>query len=104
LFFNIHNVSTIVAEPGNNAVYYCYLFGKSVETYTEKRLSTFVDFTDVYSSFLMNLLSESLAIRTYSIKMQTYETNKEWANFIETLAKLMKAILNFESATAKSKT
>jgi hypothetical protein len=103
IFLNIVNASTIAAEPANKAFYYCYRFLDSVETYTKKRIDTFVDFTDVYSSFLVNLLSESLAIRTYTVRLTDYENSQNWVSFTETFAQLFKAILNFESSTASAR-
>lgn len=46
-------VSTEVANSFQN----CYLFGNSVYNVANKRIQTFADFTDFYTSFLFNLLS-----------------------------------------------
>jgi hypothetical protein len=41
-------------------VYNCYLFWADVKDYIKTRKETFIDFSDVYTSFLFNLLAESL--------------------------------------------
>jgi hypothetical protein len=66
--------------------------------YTKERQSTFVDLQDWYTSFLFNLLAESIQIRTYSIDLATYQADEDWESFQETLANLMRVCLDFESS------
>ena len=57
-----------------NSVYNCYLLTNSVVGVVTTRITTFVDFTDYYTSFLFNLLSESLSIETIATNLGTYYT------------------------------
>lgn len=57
------NITGIIAKNFADSIYYCYLFENSVEVYTLQRWSTFVDVNDLYTSFLLNLLSKSLQIK-----------------------------------------
>ena len=56
----LFNLSLIVGGNMANGILNCYLFEKSVEEVVTFRISQFTDFTDVYTSFLFNLLSQSL--------------------------------------------
>jgi len=66
------NVTGIIGKNFANTILNCYLFTSSVVTYTNQRISRFVDFEDVYTSFLFNLLAQSLTIRTYATNLITY--------------------------------
>jgi hypothetical protein len=68
----------------------------------QTRLSQFADFSDVYTSFLFNLLSESLKVKTLAQNMQTAQTDKDWVNFYKYLATLIRTIFSFESSNAMS--
>jgi hypothetical protein len=58
--YQMFNITGVIGGDLNNAIYYCYLFENSVELYTLQRWSTFVSIQDFYTSFLFNLLSQSL--------------------------------------------
>lgn len=83
-----------------NGILNCYLFEKSVDEVITFRISQFTDFTDVYTSFLFNLLSQSLQIKNLATTMATAQTNSNWALFVESLAKLIRIIMDFESSNA----
>lgn len=69
------NVSYIIGRNYANTFLNCYLFGKSVKDYTQKRISRFVDINDVFLSFTFNLLSQSLQIRAYSTNLEIYQNS-----------------------------
>jgi len=55
--------TNIIGNQFNEALYYCYLFTADVRNeYTERR-ERFVNFGDIYLSFIFNLLANSLQIR-----------------------------------------
>jgi hypothetical protein len=83
--------------------YYCTLAGDQAITYNEEKWEEFVDINDIYTSFLFNLLEESLSIKSTAEDLSTYETSSDsnkWVNFYSELATLVYLILDFESATA----
>jgi hypothetical protein len=44
----------------NGSIYNCYLFGNSLYTVSAAKFQSFQGFSDVYTSFLFNLLADSL--------------------------------------------
>jgi len=52
-----------------NSFYNCYLFASSVEKVSTARIAKFSDFTDLYTSFLFNLLAQSLSIRNLAVSI-----------------------------------
>lgn len=56
----------------NEATYNCYLFGVSLKDVSTTKMATFLNFEDYYTSFLYNLLAESLQIRSYALELTTY--------------------------------
>jgi len=68
----IYYTSQVISTEVANTYYYCYLFGASVESVVNKRLDTFVDFSDLYTSFLFNMLSNSLQIKTIATNINKY--------------------------------
>jgi hypothetical protein len=53
-------VGGVISNEFGPYIYNCYIFWADVKDYIKTRKETFVDFSDVYTSFLFNLLSESL--------------------------------------------
>lgn len=91
-------MSTEIAD----SFYYCYLFAKSVDKVATQRLNAFIDFTDLYTSFLFNLLSNSLAIKKIATNIKTYSDAGKYAELSGEVAKLVRIMLDFESSTASS--
>ncbi len=60
----IYYTSQVFSTEFASSYYNCYLFSASVEKVVTTRLNTFSDFADLYTSFLFNLLSNSLQIKT----------------------------------------
>lgn len=56
----VYYSSQVFATEFANSYYNCYLFSASVQKVVTTRLNTFSDFADLYTSFLFNLLSNSL--------------------------------------------
>jgi hypothetical protein len=53
----VYYVSQVMSTEFANSFYNCYLFASSVESVAAARIAKFSDFTDLYTSFLFNLLS-----------------------------------------------
>lgn len=100
----IYYASQVVSVELANSVYYCYLFGSSIDTFVTKRISTFADFTDFYTSFLFNLLSQSLSIKTLAGKIQTDTTNSNWVDLSFQVSTIIRLILDFQSSNAEGLT
>ena len=66
-----YNISLIISGDFANSFLNCYLFETSFVSFWEQRISSFAGFTDFYTSFLFNLLSNSLLIRTLTTGMNT---------------------------------
>jgi hypothetical protein len=96
------NITGVIGGDFDNTLYYCYLMENSVETYTLQRWSTFVDINDFYTSFLFNLLAQSLQIRAYSLSLTTYQNNADWPNFVLYMARLARICLDFQSSNSGS--
>jgi hypothetical protein len=45
-----------------------------------------VDLTDVYTSFLFNLLSQSIKIRTLTMNIEKAQKAKDWPAFVKYIA------------------
>jgi hypothetical protein len=57
----------------DETMYNCYLFGVSVYDVSTTKFAEFLGFEDYYTSFLYNLLAESLQIRAYALELTTYQ-------------------------------
>lgn len=96
------NVTGVVGGPFATSLYQCYLFMDDFEDYTKTRMSQFKDFIDIYTSFLFNLLSQSLQLKSYADNIAKYETQGNMYSYAETLAKIIRTVLDFESSEASS--
>jgi hypothetical protein len=54
------NITNIISNNYNNAMYDCYLFANSVSEQSIYWLGLFGNMTEVYTEFLLNLLANSL--------------------------------------------
>jgi hypothetical protein len=96
--------SRVVSTEFANSFYNCYLFTNSIDNIVTTRLTTFADFTDFYTSFLFNLLSQSLSIKTIATNINNYWTASKWPEMCGQLATLFRIIIDFESSNAASLT
>ncbi|CDW77793.1 UNKNOWN [Stylonychia lemnae] len=94
------NVSNIISRNFANTFSNCYTMTANFQSQTAVWLDSFVDFSDVYTSFLFNLLSQSLKIRSLSTNIQTSQTSKDWVTFSKSIAQLFSIIFDFESSNA----
>lgn len=96
-------IADIIATEFSDFYYYCSLTVYQVEEYNQEKWGEFVGINDIYTSFLFNLLEESISIRNTAEDLEQYENDKDWPNFASELATLVYLVLDFESATAASK-
>jgi hypothetical protein len=61
---NAYNMSKIIAINFADSVLNCYLYSDALNTAGVKWVSSFSDFTDIATSFIFNLLAQSLKIRS----------------------------------------
>jgi hypothetical protein len=99
----IYYSSQVFATEFADSYYNCYLFSASVEKVVTTRLNTFSDFADLYTSFLFNLLSNSLQIKTITTNIQTYSNSGSYSDLYGEFAKLFRIMLDFESSNAASR-
>ena len=99
----IYYSSQVFATEFSDSYYNCYLFSASVEKVVTTRLNTFSDFADLYTSFLCNLLSNSLQIKTITTNIQTYSNSGSYSDLYGEFAKLFRIMLDFESSNAASR-
>lgn len=99
----VYYSSQVFSTEFANAYYNCYLFSASVEKVVTTRLNTFSDFADLYTSFLFNLLSNSLQIKTITTNIQTYSNSGSYSDLYGEFAKLFRIMLDFESSNAASR-
>jgi ABC-type uncharacterized transport system YnjBCD permease subunit len=97
-------VSQIVSTEFANSFYNCYLFSNSVQKVATTRLATFADFPDFYTSFLFNLLSQSLSVKTIATNINNFWTQGKWPEMCGEFAKLIRIIVDFDSSNAASLT
>ena len=90
-FFVSYSISTDFA----NSFYNCYLFGKSIYKVEAKWVNTFSNFADLYTSFLFNMLSNSLAVKTLFTNIETQWTNQQYPEFAGSVATLIRIICDF---------
>ena len=63
----------------------------------ETKIANFVDFGDVYLSFIFNLLSNSLQIKVSSETMVTAVKLSDTVSLVKNIAKICRIVLDFDS-------
>ena len=76
----------IIGNEMNDSWFYCYQWGNDVYEVYQTKADNFVDFGDVYLSFIFNLLSNSLNIKTSTENMIDAREDHDTAKFIKNLA------------------
>lgn len=86
----------------NEAWYKCFLFWDDLsDTYLTK-WEEFNDFGDVYLSFIFNMLSKSLIIKTQTESMIDSYSVHDTEVFVRSLAAVLKSVIDFDSYTSVS--
>lgn len=98
----VYYASQVMSTEFANSFYNCYLFASSVESVAAARFAKFSDFTDLYTSFLFNLLSQSLSLRNLAVSIQDNQEAGAYAEMAGNIAKLLRIIVDFTSSNAAS--
>ena len=69
--------TNIAGNQFNEALYYCYKWQYAVKEEYKERKERFVNFGDIYLSFIFNLLSNSLQIREATNTIRTSNNEEE---------------------------
>lgn len=96
----IYYTSQVISTEFANSFYNCYLFTSSVNKVVNTRLNAFADVPDIITSFLFNLLSNSLQIKTITTSIKTYSAEGKNPELWGEFAKLFRIMLDFESANS----
>ena len=57
----------------------------------------------MYTSFLFNLLANSLKIRSIAVTLQKAQDDKNWVDFTKSMASLLRICVDFSSSNAEGK-
>lgn len=97
----VYNFTQFLGNEFTNAIYYCYSFAYSFEFVVRNRLSLFSDFEDLWSSFMFNLLSNSVSIKNIGVNLNNYLKDETIAGrgplAAGEIAKIFRLVLNFQS-------
>jgi len=77
--------------------FYCFQLSWDIKGVYEKKADNFVDVGDIYLSFLFNLLSNSIHIKTASENMVEGYDIHDTAGFVENLARIVRIVADFNS-------
>ena len=81
----------------NDSWFYCYQFGDDIADIYKTKAENFVDFGDVYLSFIFNLLSNSLNIKISTENMIDARQDHDSVKFIKNLGQILRACFDFNS-------
>lgn len=73
----VYNTSQAIGGEVANMIYYCYNFYYSANYVMKNRLALFSDFEDLYSSFLFNLMANSISIKNIAMKIYYYNNDEK---------------------------
>lgn len=90
-------VFDIFGNEFNDSWFYCYQFSMDLKAVYQAKAENFVDFGDVYLSFIFNLLANSLQIKTSAENMVDANDKHDTATFVENLARVIRIVLDFNS-------
>lgn len=87
----------IMGNEINDSWFYCYQFGDDIADVYKTKAENFVDFGDVYLSFIFNLLSNSLNIKISTENMIEARQDHDSVKFIKNLGQILRACFDFNS-------
>jgi len=90
-------VTHTIGEEMNDSWFYCYQFGDDVYDVYKTKAENFVDFGDVYLSWIFNLLSNSLNIKISTENMIEAKDDHDTVKFIKNLGQILRACFDFNS-------
>ena len=87
----------ILGNQFNDAWFFCYQMGNDIYNVYDTKVQNFVDFGDVYLSFIFNLLSNSLQIKNSAEAMVTAVKIHDTVTLMTNVAKICRIIADFDS-------
>lgn len=90
-------ITHIIGEEFNDSWFFCYQFGDDIYDVYATKAENFVDFGDVYLSFIFNLLSNSLNIKSSTENMIDAKELHDTTKFIKNLALILRSTFDFNS-------
>ena len=96
------NISNVASKNFANMFFNCYTMLQSGVDQTETWFNSFTDFTDVYTSFLFQLLANSLKLKSIATSLQTAQTGGDWVTFWKNIAQIIQIMFDFQSSSAAS--
>ena len=90
-------ITDTVGGPFNDAWFYCYQYYVDFKLVYVTKFENFVDFGDLYLSFIFNLLGNSLQIKQQTEKMIESNERHDMVPYFQALGALMRMMLDFNS-------
>lgn len=90
-------VFDVFGNEMNDSWFNCYLFWTDIKAIYQAKAANFVDFGDVYLSFIFNLLANSLQIKKAAENMVAANDVHDTVMFVENIGKVVRIILDFNS-------
>jgi hypothetical protein len=90
-------IVSIIGNEFNDAWFYCYQYGKDVGSEYQTKAENFVDFGDVYLSFIFNLLSNSLQIKVATENVIGAVAEYDTSYTMQNLGIIARIMLDFDS-------
>ena len=78
-------ITHTIGSEANDSWFYCYQFGDDIADVYKTKAENFVDFGDVYLSFIFNLLSNSLNVKISTENMIEAKTDHDTVKFVKNL-------------------
>jgi len=90
-------VTYSLGSPVNDAWFYCYQWFNNFYDVYEKKYNNFVDFGDLYLSFIFNMLGNSLQLRKKIKDMISSNERHNDVIFYQSAGNLLRMIVDFNS-------
>lgn len=88
---------SVVGNEFNDSWFYCYQWWLDIRADYSQKAENFVDFGDIYLSFIFNLLGNSLHIKSASENMVESNRLHDTATFVQNGASILRILLDFDS-------
>ena len=98
----VFNVTAMVSNSYRNTMYECFNLHQQIQESFVVQTDSFVDDNDLYTSFLFNLLAESIQIREYSYDLIDYSAAGDFVSYTQSFAGIIGSTIYFKSSTASS--
>lgn len=90
-------ISKILGVEFNDSWFFCYQFSMDIKQVYITKVENFVDFGDVYLSFIFNLLANSLQIKSSVEKMIKFNKLYDTGGEMKELGVILRIVADFDS-------